>query len=376
MGLRPTRGGPGHAERPRPHPRHAARSGCAPASPTSPRTGRKTGWSASSPWPTTWCSTSTTGRRSPRASTSTSAPSPATRPSGCRNSTSAPLGAGAGGHAVRRQPAEGHPGQGTRRGSTRCSSPASPPAGSTSARSSSCTAASCEQRDNGVAVLIVSVRTRRDLRPRGPDRGHVRGQDHRFPAADGAGGGARAADGRAEADRSPAGRTPRSPPRRRNAPSRHGAGEPGHMSEQAPPVPQPSPARPEPADRDEARRSERASRTVVRPDPQGVDPRGQHGHRHHPGHLHRDRGRRAAERVHQHDRAARLGQLFSAPGHAIARPGTPRWAPTWRCSRDRSSTRTRSRRCSSRRRSARRSTTAICPRCSTRCRRPACRPRR
>ena len=71
------------------------------------------------------------------------------------------------------------------------------------------------------------------------------------------------------------------------------------------------------------------------------------------------------------------GNFFSAPGaRASRRPGTPRWAPTWRCSRARSSTRTRSRRCSSRRRSARRSTTATSARCSTRCPRPACRPRR
>ena len=40
------------------------------------------------------------------------------------------------------------------------------------------------------------VRARRDLRARRPDRGHVRGQDHRLPAAGRAGRRTRAADGR------------------------------------------------------------------------------------------------------------------------------------------------------------------------------------
>ena len=56
--------------------------------------------------------------------------------------------------------------------------------------------------------------------------------------------------------------------------------------------------------------------------------------------------------------------------------GTSRRAPTWRCSRGRCSTRTRSRRCSSRPRCPPRSTTGTCPPCSTRCRRPPCRRRR
>ena len=52
-----------------------------------------------------------------------------------------------------------------------------------------------DQRDNGVARAHRLAGTRRDLRPRGPDRGHVRRAHRRFPAAGGAGGGARPADG-------------------------------------------------------------------------------------------------------------------------------------------------------------------------------------
>ena len=72
----------GDAERPRPHPQPRHGSGCTRASPTSPRTGRKTGWSVSSRWPTTWSLTRMTGRRTRPASSSTWTPSPATRPSG------------------------------------------------------------------------------------------------------------------------------------------------------------------------------------------------------------------------------------------------------------------------------------------------------
>ena len=110
---------------------------------------------------------------------------------------------------------------------------------------------------------------------------------------------------------------------------------------------------------------------------QGLDPGRPYGHHHRPGHLHRVRGRRAAERVHQHDRAACLGQLLlgSRPrdrdglGHRGGRlrgdvrgidlqPAYGRGAvPAGIVQR-------------------RRCTTATCPPCSTRYRRPASRPRR
>ena len=70
--------------------------------------------------------------------------------------------------------------------------------------------------------------------------------------------------------------------------------------------------------RDEAEGKERGEPQVVRPDPQGIDPRGQLGHGDLPGHLHRHRDRRPAERVHQHDRAARVGQLLLRACAAIS----------------------------------------------------------
>ena len=69
MGLRPTRGRHGHAERPRPDPRDTARPGCGRASPTCRRTARKTASSVHSRWRRTSSSTCTTGSRSPPAST-------------------------------------------------------------------------------------------------------------------------------------------------------------------------------------------------------------------------------------------------------------------------------------------------------------------
>ena len=158
-----------------------------------------------------------------------------------------------------------------------------------------------------------------------------------------------------------------------------GAGRSGRelMSEQAPPGPPESPGISGTGHRDEAEGKERREPQVVRPDPQGIDPRGQLGHGDLPGHLHRHRDRRPAERVHQHDGAARVGQLLLRArrrhqpglehGHRRLRgavrgldlqpahgggavPAVLASAPP--------------------------STTATWAPCSTRCRRPACRPRR
>ena len=95
-----------------------------------------------------------------------------------------------------------------------------------------------------------------------------------------------------------------------------GAGRSGRelMSEQAPPGPPESPGSPGPATATKQTGKERGEPQVVRPDPQGIDPRGQLGHGDLPGHLHRHRDRRPAERVHQHDGAARLGQLLLRAG--------------------------------------------------------------
>ena len=74
-----------------------------------------------------------------------------------------------------------------------------------------------EERDQGVAVHHRLVRARRDLRAGRPDSGHVRGQDHRVPAADRARGRTGPADGGrrdAAGRRGPTGRPwtqPRSP---------------------------------------------------------------------------------------------------------------------------------------------------------------------
>ena len=79
------------------------------------------------------------------------------------------------------------------------------------------------------------VRAGRDLRAGGPDRGHVRGPDHRLPAAHGAGGGTGPADGRIRSPRNPGSRNPakqghrkRSRQERERAHERAGAaGSPG-----------------------------------------------------------------------------------------------------------------------------------------------------
>ena len=64
--------------------------------------------------------------------------------------------AAAGRHALRRQPAESHPGPGDEPRTCGCCSPASPPAASTSAPIEFVHRRIVEQRDRGVAVLIVS----------------------------------------------------------------------------------------------------------------------------------------------------------------------------------------------------------------------------
>src|SRR6185437_11030107 len=82
------------------------------------------------------------------------------------------------------------------------------------------------------------VRARRDLRAGGPDRGRVRGPDHRLPVAIGAGGGTGPADGRIGSPRNP-----------RSRDTGSGAGRSGRelMSEQAPPGPPESPGSSRPA---------------------------------------------------------------------------------------------------------------------------------
>ena len=88
------------------------------------------------------------------------------------------LGGDAGGHAVRRQPAEGHPGQGTR---ARAQGPDRQPADPRARRGLDRVRPPAHRRTarprRGRAYRL--RRTRRDLRPRGPDRRHVRRQDHR-----------------------------------------------------------------------------------------------------------------------------------------------------------------------------------------------------
>ena len=72
MGLRPTVAGQVTLNGARPHPRHAPASGCAAGVAYVPEDRQEDGLSATSRSPRTSCSTCTTGRRSPPASTSTS----------------------------------------------------------------------------------------------------------------------------------------------------------------------------------------------------------------------------------------------------------------------------------------------------------------
>ena len=113
-----------------------------------------------------------------------------------------PVRGHAGGHAVRRQPAEGHPGQGTRAGAQGAGGQPADPGprrGLDRVRAPPHRAAARPRRGRAHRL----VRTGRDLRARGPDRGHVRGPDHRLPAAFGAGGGTGPADGGIGSPRSP-----------------------------------------------------------------------------------------------------------------------------------------------------------------------------
>ena len=104
------------------------------------------------------------------------------------------LGGHAGGHAVRRQPAEGDPGPRTgARAQAAGGQPADPRAGRGLDRVRAPPDRRAARPRRGGAHRL--RRTRRDLRARGPDRGHVRRQDHRLPAADRARRGTRAADG-------------------------------------------------------------------------------------------------------------------------------------------------------------------------------------
>ena len=113
-----------------------------------------------------------------------------------------PVRGHAGGHAVRRQPAEGHPGQGTRPGPQGAGGqPADPGPGRGLDRVRAPPHRAAARPRRGRAHRL--VRAGRDLRARGPDRGHVRGPDHRLPAALGAGGGTGPADGRIGSPRNP-----------------------------------------------------------------------------------------------------------------------------------------------------------------------------
>jgi len=119
------------------------------------------------------------------------------------------------------------------------------------------------------------------------------------------------------------------------------------MSEQAPPGPR-NPRVIRVGHRDEAEGKERGEPQVVRPDPQGIDPRGQLGHGDLPGIF---TAIVIGGLLNAFTNATVLdawGNFFSAPAPPSARPGTRPSAPTWRCSRARSSTRTRWQRCSSR----------------------------
>ena len=100
-----------------------------------------------------------------------------------------------GGHAVRRQPAEGHPGQGGRpraQGADRQPAHPRPRRRVHRVRAPPDRRAARPRRRRDHRLL----RARRDLRAGGPDRGHVRGQDHRLPRPGRARRRARAADGR------------------------------------------------------------------------------------------------------------------------------------------------------------------------------------
>ena len=98
-------------------------------------------------------------------------------------------------HAVRRQPAEGHPGQGGRaraQGADREPAHPRPRRRVDRVRAPPDRRAARPRRRRGHRLL----RARRDLRAGRPDRGHVRGQDHRLPRPGRARRRARAADGR------------------------------------------------------------------------------------------------------------------------------------------------------------------------------------
>ncbi len=78
-----------------------------------------------------------------------------------------------------------------------------------------------EERDQGIAVVLVSSELDENLRALRPDSGHVRGEDHRLPAADRSGGRARPAHGRRP------GRASRWSRPRRRGPGRTGRGDGG-----------------------------------------------------------------------------------------------------------------------------------------------------
>ena len=106
-----------------------------------------------------------------------------------------PSAAAAGWLAVRREPAEGHPGQGTRpRAQAADRQPADPRPGRRvhRVRAPADRGAARPRRRRPHRLLG----TRRDLRARRPDRRHVRGQDHRLPRPRRAGRRTRPADGR------------------------------------------------------------------------------------------------------------------------------------------------------------------------------------
>ncbi len=97
-------------------------------------------------------------------------------------------------HALRRQPAEGHPGQGGRaraQGADREPAHPGPRRGVDRVRAPPDRRAARPRRRGDHRLL----RARRDLRAGRPDRGHVRGQDHRLPRPGRAHRRARPADG-------------------------------------------------------------------------------------------------------------------------------------------------------------------------------------
>ena len=249
----------------------------------------------------------------------------------------------AGRDPVRRQPAEGHRGP---RGEPGHQGAAGQPADPRPRRRVDRVRAPPHRRAAGPRAWpwsSCSSGTRRDLRPRRPHRGHVRGQDHRLPPADGLRRRTRAADGLRTGQRAGGRGRRRTTGAHGRARSGSGAGRSrsraadgqshrrrtgSPSSERLPPTTDTPGQRPE--DRHQADGH-------AEPHDRGSGRRGQPCRRHLPGH----RGRRSARRPAASRSATRWcctrgARSSPRPGNAAQRrPGTPPRPRTSRCSRAR-----------------------------------------